>query len=374
MPGSRAVVKGALAPGLLAVASSRRPPAAVRAGAGVALVGLWSAVYARYRRHGRAQTRHEYDLLRTANWEAFTRHYNEQVPTIEEEFALWGSFHQHRHEMRYDLVAAAVRCHLPPGGTVLDVGCGSGLVADRLDDLDATYLGLDFPAHHIGYVKKRFADLPTSLRTWFVRGDGERLPLADASVDVVVFSEVIEHLLQPENATWEISRVLRPGGVLVMTTNNASEVPLRSPLTHLFAWLEKAVGFRHPSLISLRPWVWPQPVDRALLPPDAGDVYLPHTHHIAAQTEAMFAAAGLRTVRRSSFEFPPPQARITALLEAKGPMGRRVVDGIEALASRIPLVNRLGCHLMLVTRKAGPPVAPEPPPGIWPGPFSQKEP
>jgi len=34
----------------------------------------------------------------TATREAYKRHYNERVPTIEEEFEVWGRYHQHRHE------------------------------------------------------------------------------------------------------------------------------------------------------------------------------------------------------------------------------------------------------------------------------------
>lgn len=355
--------------GLLAVVARRGTRRSTRVGAAGLLTALWTAVYVRYRRWGRAQTRHEYDLLLTANWEAFVRHYNERVPTIEEEFELWGPFHQHRHEMRYDIVAGAVRDHLPDGGTILDIGCGAGLVADRLDDVGATYVGLDLPAHHMAYAAEKFAAKPGKLRAIFVRGDGEKLPLADASIDVVVFSEVIEHLLRPELAVWEIARVLRPGGVLVMTTNNASEVPLRSPLTHLFAWVEKALGFNHPSLISLRPWVWPEPVDPAVLPPGSGQVFLPHTHHIQGQTRAMFAAAGLTTFHAGSFEFPPPQAATVAWLDRRGPRGRDVVDVIERTAQHTPLVRRLGCHLFMLARKTTATHS-SPPKGIWPGPFS----
>jgi ubiquinone/menaquinone biosynthesis C-methylase UbiE len=366
----RSLVRNGVPAALAAVALRRSAPRRVRQGAVLGLVGLWTAVYARYRRTSLEETDREFELLRTANWEAFTRHYNEQVPTIEEEFELWGEFHQHRHEMRYDLVAADVRRHTPAGGTILDIGCGSGLVADRVLDLDATYVGLDLPAHHITYVAKRFRDIKSRLHTAFVRGDGERLPLRDASVDVVVLSEVIEHLLQPERAVWEISRVLRPGGVLVMTTNNASEMPLRSPLSHLFAWAEKAIGADVPWLISRRPWVWPVPVDPALLPPGSAPVYLPHTHHIQAQTRAMFRAAGLDTFEWSTFEFPPPQAKTTAWLESKGDAGKRVVDLIEAVATRVPALRRLGCHVFMRARKVGSPVAPTPPVGVWPGPFS----
>ena len=342
----------------------------MRAGALATLVGLWSVVYARYRKGGRTQTAHEYDLLRTASFEAFSRHYNERVPTIEEEFDLWGEYHQHRHEMRYDLVADAVRAHLPVGGTVLDVGCGSALVADRIADLGASYVGVDYGAHHSSYASKRLHDADQRLRTAIGRCDGEHLPFRDERFDVVVMSEVIEHLMQPELATWEVARVLKPGGVFVMTTNNASEMPLRSPLTHLFAWAEKAIGARRPALISYRPWIWPEAVDPEILTGDGGPVYVPHTHHIYAETRNLFRAAGMETFHWSSFEFPPPQAELSRWLDARGAPGRRVVDAIEVVGQHTPVVRKMGCHIFMHARKVGPPVAASPPPGVWPGPFS----
>jgi hypothetical protein len=167
-----------------------------------------------------------------------------------------------------------------------------------------------------------------------------------------------------------VARVLRDNGVFIMTTNNASEVPLRSPLSHLFAWAEKAIGADRPELISMRPWVWPEPLDPAILPPGTGDVYVPHTHHIQGETRQLFAAAGLDTVRWSSFEFPPPQSATSRWLNGRGEVGKRVVDAIEAVASRTPVVRRLGCHLFMVARKTRAPVASTPPAGVWQGPFS----
>jgi hypothetical protein len=84
----------------------------------------------------------------------------------------------------------------------------------------------------------------------------------------------------------------------------------------------------------------------------------------------MFAAAGLETFRWSSFEFPPPQSKTGGWLQKQGDLGKQGVDAIEWVAQRTPIVRRLGCHLFMLARKTGPPIAPEPPPGVWPGPFS----
>ena len=354
------------------VGAAARPGASrrERSAAAAALVGLWTGVYLRYRRRARAETAREYELLEATTSGAFSLHYNECVPTIEEEFELWGPYHQHRHEMRYDHVAAAVRRHLPPGGRVLDVGCGSALVADRLSDLSAHYTGVDFGDHHIAFAAKKFEGRHGPLRTSFLRGDAEALPFVDRSFDVVVMSEVIEHLLRPERAVWEVGRVLRPGGTYVLTTNNASELPLRSPLSHLFVWVEKALGAYWPGVISRRPWIWPHPVDCDVLPAGSPDVYVPHTHHVQPETRRLLAGAGLQTLHWSTFEFPPPQSATASWLDDRGAPGRRVVDVIEAIATRVPLVNKMGCHLFMLARKDSEPLWPVPPPGIWPGPLS----
>jgi ubiquinone/menaquinone biosynthesis C-methylase UbiE len=360
--------------GLIAVIVAPVVSTVLRLAAGVTLVAFWVVVYVRYRREGIRRTREEWELLRQTRWEAFWRHYNEQVPTIEEEYELWGPYHAHRHDMRYDLVAATARKHLTPRGRLFDLGCGSANVADRLVDLDLDYVGMDFGGPHIAYARNKYATRSGPMRTSFVRGDGEHLPIADASVDVVVMSEVIEHLIRPENAVWEIARILKPGGVFIMTTNNASEVPLRSPLSHLFAWIEKGLGATFPSLISWRPWIWPERVDPQLVPPGSPDVYLPHTHHIQAETRKLFAAAGLDRLSWTTFEFPPPQSRMAAWFERRDERGRRMVDVLEAIAQHTPFIRRLGTHHLMVTRKTRDPVAPRPPSGVWPGPLSDGSP
>jgi hypothetical protein len=145
-------------------------------------------------------------------------------------------------------------------------------------------------------------------------------------------------------------------------------MPCVSPVRNPLAWVEKALGATNPRLISLRPWAWPASVDEDILPPGVPRLHLPHTHHIYGQTRDLFAAAGLETFNWSTFEFPPPQSATDRWLEARGPRGARVVDAIEGVCTRIPYVNRLGCHLFMQARKVGRPETDLPPPGIWPGP------
>ena len=66
----------------------------------------------------------------------------------------------------------------------------------------------------------------------------------------------------------------------------------------------------------------------------------------------------------------PPQSSTARWFDSRGQAGQRIVDVVEAVASRTPLVNRLGCHVFMTARKLREPIAHEPPSGLWPGPFS----
>jgi SAM-dependent methyltransferase len=99
----------------------------------------------------------------------------------------------------------------------LDVGCGEGsfLVAARRVAPGARLVGLDISEHQLA---KAHALLPEAR---FIRCnlDGG-IPLPDDAVDAAYAGEVIEHLHDPDRLVRECLRVVRPGGLLVVTTPN----------------------------------------------------------------------------------------------------------------------------------------------------------
>jgi SAM-dependent methyltransferase len=106
------------------------------------------------------------------------------------------------------------------GRSVVDVACGEGYGAALLAGDAARVLGVDVSDHAIAHAKKRYAGL-ANLR--FERASCTALPLADASVDVAVSFETLEHIAEQEAFLDELARVLRPDGTLVLSCPNRIE-------------------------------------------------------------------------------------------------------------------------------------------------------
>ena len=114
-----------------------------------------------------------------------------------------------RHEVVYERLAD--RC---AGRDVLEAGCGEGYGADLIADVARRVIGLDYDESTVTHVKARYP------RVEMLHGNLAALPLPDATVDVVVNFQVIEHLWDQGQFVAECLRVLRPGGVLLMSTPN----------------------------------------------------------------------------------------------------------------------------------------------------------
>ncbi|HEY2299355.1 MAG TPA: class I SAM-dependent methyltransferase [Jatrophihabitans sp.] len=114
-----------------------------------------------------------------------------------------------RHEAAYEFAEPLVA-----GRTVLEVGCGEGYGTDLCARTAQRVLGIDYDALTAAHAHATYP------APWFARANLAALPVAPASVDVVATLQVIEHVWNHGEFVRECLRVLRPGGLLLVTTPN----------------------------------------------------------------------------------------------------------------------------------------------------------
>ena len=114
-----------------------------------------------------------------------------------------------RHEVVYQ--ALAQRC---AGLEVLEAGCGEGYGADLIAGVAQKVIALDYDEATVAHVRARYPRVDVR------HANLTELPLADSSVDVVVNFQVIEHLWDQPRFVSECIRVLRPTGLLMISTPN----------------------------------------------------------------------------------------------------------------------------------------------------------
>jgi len=117
-----------------------------------------------------------------------------------------------RHRFAYDFVARELRAT----DRVLEVGCGTGYGAAVLSERAARFVGLDVDADVVAHATEANRSKPGEFRLY----DGVRIPFDDASFEVAVSFQVVEHVADDRGYVAEIARVLAPGGTLYLTTPN----------------------------------------------------------------------------------------------------------------------------------------------------------
>lgn len=123
------------------------------------------------------------------------------------------------HDVALSLLAGAPPCK------VIDLGAGRGELSSRLAKQGHDVTAVErYTAQFEADVPLVSADVDT---TW---------PFADASIDAVMAIEILEHLENPRGFLREAERVLRPGGVAIVSTPNLTSLPSRLLFTLAGQW------------------------------------------------------------------------------------------------------------------------------------------
>lgn len=127
------------------------------------------------------------------------------------------------HQSRWQWILAAVRRYFPEsGGVVLDAGTGCGFGLSQLSGMFQTVIALDIRPEFLGRTARPAAN---GFNLYLSAGDLRALPVRSAAVDLVICSEVLEHITADTICLREIYRALKPGGLLILSTPQPFSLP-----------------------------------------------------------------------------------------------------------------------------------------------------
>jgi ubiquinone/menaquinone biosynthesis C-methylase UbiE len=109
--------------------------------------------------------------------------------------------------------AVLVAARLLPENTVLDVGAGTGFLTEGAAKIARKVIALDFSEAMMSEARAKLGGMNVEFKI----GNVEQIPLPDASMDAVIGNMVLHHCSSPEAAVGQMSRVLVPGGRLVLS-------------------------------------------------------------------------------------------------------------------------------------------------------------
>jgi len=108
---------------------------------------------------------------------------------------------------------------------ILDIGCGDGVLSWKLfNQTKSKITGVDTDEHSLKFARKEIQK--RNARANFIKANAHKLPFKNNSFDVIIATEIIEHLEKPQIMLREIKRVLKPKGQVIITTPiKLSETP-----------------------------------------------------------------------------------------------------------------------------------------------------
>lgn len=115
------------------------------------------------------------------------------------------------------------------GKKVLDVGCNTGIILTPLKEIGIDIVGVDISKRDIKKAKESLRQKNLSDECVLV-ANAKKLPFKTNSFDIIILSDILEHVSKPEVVAKEAMRVLKRGGLILATVPNEWHPVVRYPL------------------------------------------------------------------------------------------------------------------------------------------------
>jgi 2-polyprenyl-3-methyl-5-hydroxy-6-metoxy-1,4-benzoquinol methylase len=233
-----------------------------------------------------------------------------------------GDFRHLMYVTRFQLVLRAIE-RWALGKRVLDIGCAQGNFSLALAERGYRVVAMDLRRTFLQYLRLKHETGAVSC----VAASLEHYPFRQGAFDVVLLTEVIEHVAYPEALVLGVADLLAPGGILVLTTPNGGRLHTGLPTLN-------SVGSR-------------QALEGRQFQPDAdGHLFL----LTRGELVELVAAAGLETVKHQFSSSPWITGHLRArYLSGILPVSARL--GLDHLTARMPALGRLLSSAQLVVAR-----------------------
>jgi len=153
---------------------------------------------------------------------------------------------------------------LPPSAKVLEIGCGTGAVLRRLvrrDDFKGKAYGVDQSSVFLASARRFLDDENLTENIEYSVGDAHDLDFPDATFDAVIAHTLISHVTDPEVVLQEMSRVVNPGGTIVIFDGDYASLTYAFPDYNFGRDMDLALAtatFNNPRIMRELPHLLPE--------------------------------------------------------------------------------------------------------------------
>jgi len=138
-------------------------------------------------------------------------------PPVQEKNKEWITIH-HETEKNYwwfilkrELITYFIQSLIEKGSSVLEIGCGGGRLSSEIQQLGYKVISTDYEPSAVQYTQYK------GIMNSFISNCGEGIPISNESIDLVVMTDVLEHIQNHTLTINECNRILKKGGYILIT-------------------------------------------------------------------------------------------------------------------------------------------------------------